>query len=263
MADVPGTTPIQSVYAQRIAADLENNRAEQQKVSEQIAELTARLEQLRADEEWLCGLQQGTAPPAEASPGAGRAAAQETALAEDGEGGVPQQRQQEPDEETAPGTEAAPGAAQKTTKKAAAKSGGRAAARGGTRKSGAKKKTAAKKAAPAQTAAPRGKAAGPSLRELAGQYLARQSEPRSVAEVTGDLRAAHPERALSPQLVRNALEKLVATGAAERSKQGSSVYYTPASPQADTSQAAQTQEPQQADQSQQPDPAPEPAAADA
>jgi hypothetical protein len=261
MADVPGTTPIQSVYAQRIAADLENNRAEQQKVSEQIAELTARLEQLRADEAWLCGLQQGTAPPAEASPGAGRAAAQETAPAEDGEGGVPQQRQQEPDEETAPGTEAAPAAAQKTTKRAAAKSGGRAAAGGGTRKSGAKKKTAAKKAAPAQTAAPRGKAAGPSLRELTGQYLARQSEPRSVAEVTGDLRAAHPERTLSPQLVRNALEKLVATGAAERSKQGSSVYYTPASPQApaDTSQATQTQEPQQADQSEQP----EPAAADA
>ncbi|MGW5849060.1 hypothetical protein ACWFQ8_14100 [Streptomyces sp. NPDC055254] len=57
MADEPDTMPIQSLYAQRFASDLETNRKEQEDVSARIAELEVRLEQLKADENWLSGLQ--------------------------------------------------------------------------------------------------------------------------------------------------------------------------------------------------------------
>jgi hypothetical protein len=234
------------VYAQRFAADLENNRAEQREIDEQITRLRTRLEQLRADERWLSEMRQGTAPATGARQGAddGRA---------DGDGGddgdgadgvasapvpveetaVPQPRQEE--------TAGRPATAGKT----AAKSGGRKPAR----KSPAKKATARKTAA--KTAGRR--AAGPSLRELAREVLEHHSEPRSAAEITKELQAAHPERTLTVQLVRNALEKLVATSAAERSKQGSSVYYTSSRPSAATTPdtegtgARQTTEPATAD----------------
>ncbi|MEV6654539.1 BlaI/MecI/CopY family transcriptional regulator, partial [Streptomyces sp. NPDC051219] len=73
------------------------------------------------------------------------------------------------------------------------------------------------------------KAAGnglPTLRTLVTGHLADQHEPRSVSEVTAALTTAHPERTLSATVVRNTLENLVAKGQAERTKQGSSVYYT-------------------------------------
>ncbi|MEU9033112.1 hypothetical protein AB0D46_37570 [Streptomyces sp. NPDC048383] len=63
MADELDTTPIQSLYAERFAADLETNRKEQEDLSSRITELEARLKQLKADEDWLCGAQ-GAVPPA-------------------------------------------------------------------------------------------------------------------------------------------------------------------------------------------------------
>ncbi|MFE7779327.1 hypothetical protein ACFU5O_36800, partial [Streptomyces sp. NPDC057445] len=61
--------------------------------------------------------------------------------------------------------------------------------------------------------------------------------PRTVGEVVKDLTQAHPERVVtSVQVVRNALETLVAKSLAERSKQGSTVYYT--APDNDTAAAA-------------------------
>ncbi|MDG9700850.1 hypothetical protein [Streptomyces sp. DH37] len=245
---------IQSVYAQRFAADLENNRAEQREIDEQITRLRARLEQLRADERWLSEMRQETASATGAHQGAEDGGADGDGSA-DGDGGsasapvpveetaVPQPRQEE--------TVGKPAATGKTT--AGKTTAGRTAAKSGGRKSA--RKSPAKKAAAGKTAAKTAgrKPAGPSLRELAREALEHHGEPRSAAEITKELQAAHPERTLTVQLVRNALEKLVATSAAERSKQGSSVYYTSSQPSAtaapDTegTEAPQTAEPATAD----------------
>ncbi|MGW7175071.1 hypothetical protein [Streptomyces xanthophaeus] len=75
MVNEPDTTPIHKQYAQRFSADLEINRKEQDELSAQIAELEARLKQLKADENWLCGVQ-GALPAAGAGKAAERVAAQ-------------------------------------------------------------------------------------------------------------------------------------------------------------------------------------------
>ncbi|NEC63249.1 hypothetical protein [Streptomyces sp. SID9727] len=58
---------VQTMYAERFATDLTDNRAEQEELTAQIERLRARLEQLRADEAWLTGMQAAlpgeTAPP--------------------------------------------------------------------------------------------------------------------------------------------------------------------------------------------------------
>ncbi|MGW1124577.1 hypothetical protein [Streptomyces sp. NPDC002526] len=58
---------VQTMYAERFATDLIDNRAEQKELSAQIERLRARLERLRADETWLAGMQAAlpgeTAPP--------------------------------------------------------------------------------------------------------------------------------------------------------------------------------------------------------
>lgn len=64
--------------------------------------------------------------------------------------------------------------------------------------------------------------------ELTAAYLGGQSEPRSAAEVSASLTEAHPERSVQVTVVRNALEQGVAQGLLERSKQGRSVFYSPA-----------------------------------
>ncbi|MFE9859167.1 hypothetical protein [Streptomyces sp. NPDC005780] len=64
--------------------------------------------------------------------------------------------------------------------------------------------------------------------ELTTAYLGGQAEPKSAAEVSASLTEAHPERAVQVTVVRNALEQGVAQGLLERSKQGRSVFYSPA-----------------------------------
>ncbi|MFF7339904.1 hypothetical protein ACFZAT_21535 [Streptomyces sp. NPDC008163] len=58
---------VQTMYAERFATDLTDNRAEQKELAAQIERLRARLDQLRADETWLTGMQAAlpgeTAPP--------------------------------------------------------------------------------------------------------------------------------------------------------------------------------------------------------
>ncbi|MEV7794437.1 hypothetical protein [Streptomyces sp. NPDC087512] len=92
----------------------------------------------------------------------------------------------------------------KPTAKAPAKTAGKTAG-----------KAAAKKA-PAQ----------PTLVELVRGHLGEQKEPRSAAEVAAALGQAHPERPVKTTVVRTTLEGLVARNQAQRSKQGTSVYYT-------------------------------------
>ncbi|MGW2050493.1 hypothetical protein ACWCPF_35765 [Streptomyces sp. NPDC001858] len=111
------------------------------------------------------------------------------------------------------------------------------------------KKKAAKKSAPAarksagKPRTPRtasAEPAQPSLVSLVREHLARQDEPRSAAEVAQSLGQLHPERGIKTTVVRTTLEGLVAKNHAQRSKQGTSVFYT--SPDAPTAADEQQQD---------------------
>lgn len=109
---------------------------------------------------------------------------------------------------------------------------------GGAKKAAAKKTTggaasakspSAKKSAGLKPAAGATSHAGekaPSIVNLSYQYLSEQSEPRTVGEIAEALIAAHPSRKINKNNVRTAAEGLVARSRAERSIQGSTVYYT-------------------------------------
>ncbi|CAL9352035.1 hypothetical protein [Streptomyces sp. enrichment culture] len=80
-------------------------------------------------------------------------------------------------------------------------------------------------AASAKTSAP-AKGDAPKLVDLVRRHLDEQNEPRSAAEVAAALGAAHPGRAVKVTVVRSTLEGLVARNQAQRTKQGTSVFYT-------------------------------------
>ncbi|MFD7488719.1 hypothetical protein [Streptomyces mirabilis] len=86
----------------------------------------------------------------------------------------------------------------------------------------AARKRTGKKAAKAPAAS----SASPTLVDLVREHLAGQSEPRTAAEITSALGQAHPERTLKTTVVRTTLEGLVAKSQAQRTKQGTSVFYT-------------------------------------
>ncbi|MET9088888.1 BlaI/MecI/CopY family transcriptional regulator [Streptomyces sp. NPDC004237] len=70
------------------------------------------------------------------------------------------------------------------------------------------------------------KTAQPTLVDLIHQHVAEQSEPRSAAEIAEILRQAHTQRTIDTKVVRTTLENLVAKSRIQRTKQGSSVFYT-------------------------------------
>jgi hypothetical protein len=196
MADTATSTPIQDRYAQQIAADLEHNRAQQQDLTRQVEHIQARLTQLQAEETWLTGIQaslpkeladQDTAPPTDAA----QAASAGEQLPAPGtptveETAVPQPRT----------------AAKDVTPEPA--------------KGGKTEKEATKVGAPA-----------PTLGEVLAAILeGHRGEPRTASEVRDELEQQHPERARNTAIVRNTLERLVAAGTAERTRQGRTVLYT-------------------------------------
>ncbi|MFE3761467.1 hypothetical protein ACFXPI_06850 [Streptomyces sp. NPDC059104] len=256
MANESDTTPIHNVYAQRFAADLETNHKEQEYVSVQIAELEVRLAQLKADENWLLGIQ-GTLPSEaekeQAAPAAEAAEAQDAPAASvapatpaasttgPASGGVPKPRQaRKATGATARARTATP------AKKAAAAAPAEAKTEAKTATKA--KATARKSAAPKPEAAPKAsepkarKAAEPPLRELVLTLLVGAAEPRMVSEVASALAEAHPGRPTSTQVVRNALEALAKKGSIEKEHKQGSVMYTaprptapaPAAPAAET-----------------------------
>jgi cell division septum initiation protein DivIVA len=79
-------------------------------------------------------------------------------------------------------------------------------------------KKAAAKASPTRS--------GPTLVDLVREHLAEQKEPRSAAEISTALGRQHPERTIKATVVRTTLEGLVARNQAQRTKQGTSVFYT-------------------------------------
>ncbi|CAL9318912.1 hypothetical protein [Streptomyces sp. SudanB66_2053] len=66
----------------------------------------------------------------------------------------------------------------------------------------------------------------PKLVDLVRGHLAEQKEPRSAAEIAAALGQAHPGRTVKVTVIRSTLEGLVARNQAQRSKQGTSVFYT-------------------------------------
>ncbi|MFF0096624.1 hypothetical protein ACFYSF_42855 [Streptomyces canus] len=131
-----------------------------------------------------------------------------------------------------------PGAAVPAPRKKAAASNGRTGTRKSTAPAG---KQTGKKAPAKSSAAP----SGPTLVELVREHLAGQREPRSAAEISTELGRQHPERTIKATVVRTTLEGLVARNQAQRTKQGSSVFYT--SPDASEPAAHSEESPQQAD----------------
>jgi hypothetical protein len=94
---------------------------------------------------------------------------------------------------------------------------------------GAAEQTKAKKPAGRKQAAKKNIAtapAAPTLVTLVREHLAGQSEPRSAAEIATALDQQHPERAIKTTVVRTTIEGLVAKSQAQRTKPGSSVFYT-------------------------------------
>lgn len=208
MAVEPET--IKSVYAERFAADLERNRAEQQQVSDQIVVLQARLEQLMTDEKWLFEVQ-GTVPvamtpqPADTDTSAMTAAVPHgitTAPVEAEEAAVPQPRQENISKAAAEKPE---------PDKRMAKT---ALAENVITMHSATKTMASKTTAEAP------------LRELVETILGNHAdEPLKVSEVRTELEQTY-QRETSTQVVRNALESLAKKGSIEKGSQRGSVMYT-------------------------------------
>ncbi|SEE23019.1 hypothetical protein [Streptomyces sp. TLI_105] len=258
MAEEPVNTSIQSKYAEQLAADLAANQAEQ-------ATLTVRLGRLQEEEKWLAATLEslpaaaGGEPAAAAEPVDGTVAADAGAEA----AAVPQPRA-----EKTPGASSVKKApAKKTTRakraakkapvakkapagKAPAVEGAVVAKKAVAGKAPTAKKTGVKKATTAkQTVKP----TAPTLGELLKELLARQpGEPKKVSEISAELKADHPERATSDQVVRNTLERLVAKDELEKdTRQGLTLYtwptaHAPASTTAAVAEQPKEEEPTEA-----------------
>ncbi|MEU3862668.1 hypothetical protein AB0F03_36060 [Streptomyces sp. NPDC028722] len=188
------TTGLTSQYAAQVTNDLEANAKEIERINAEIAALQEQLVALQHDHSVLVNVQQvlGIAP----APVQPAATSSSTA--------VPAPRKK---------ASAEPGVSKRTHGKKAAGSQGATT----SKKSAAKKPTIRAAAT---------KAAQPTLVELVRSHLTEQSEPRSAAEVTTALAKAHPERGIKTSVVRTTLEGLVAKNQVQRTKQGSSVFYT-------------------------------------
>ncbi|MFC9112067.1 hypothetical protein ACFTWN_01870 [Streptomyces sp. NPDC057092] len=256
-------TDLTSQYVAQVTSDLERNVKEQERVGTEIADLQQQLAVLQRDHALLVKMQQAlevATAPAEAAaaveaepvtpaePVASAAAVTEpAALTESPEAAEPAQPAEEP---AVPGgatvpaprsrnsvtsgaekpkrtrkkagaaTSAPVGSAKTARKPSTAKPAGKPSAAKATRTAPAK----AAKAKPAEARPAKGDA--PKLVDLVRRHLGEQKEPRSAAEVAAALGEAHPGRGIKTTVVRSTLEGLVARNQAQRSKQGSSVFYT-------------------------------------
>ncbi|GAA2984011.1 MULTISPECIES: hypothetical protein [Streptomyces] len=189
-------TSVTADYAQRVSDDLSANRSEQERVRAELARLQDELVRLEESEQVLTKMQEvlgGTAK---------RVAKQSKGRK----------------------TAAAPAPRRSGSKTAAAP----APRRSGSKTAAGESAAAPGRRTPKKAASPK-KVGEPTWLELTTSYLGGQSEPKSAAEVAASLTEAHPERTVQVTVVRNTLEQGVAQGLLERSKQGRSVFYSPAS----------------------------------
>ncbi|NEC85333.1 hypothetical protein [Streptomyces sp. SID12501] len=200
------TTELTSQYVAQVGNDLDHNAKEQDRIGAEIDALQEQLRALQHDHTVLTNMRNALGVSDTTTP-------------------------------TAPEADATPSVArQKTTAQSGA--GKRVRAKKTATAQGAEevKKPAAKKpeAATRTTAA---KTTQPTLVELIRRHLTDQSEPRSAAEIATSLGQAHPDRNIKTTVVRTTVEGLVAKSHAQRTKQGSSVYYTTTDTQAPTAAA--------------------------
>ncbi|MFR0354994.1 hypothetical protein [Streptomyces sediminimaris] len=199
MSQPSASSELTSQYAAQVSGDLERNVKEQDRIGAEIAELQAQLAALQHDHSVLLNMQQVL-----------------------GITPAPAEPAAEPAVEPAAEPAASP-----RTKPRSRKAGTSSRRRTATRAS-------AKKARPAAEPPAR-----PTLVDLVRGHLAEQREPRSTSEIAAALSQEHPDRPVKNTVVRTTVEGLVAKGLAQRTKQGSSVYYT--APDTDRSGDAEPQ----------------------
>ncbi|MCX5287089.1 MULTISPECIES: hypothetical protein [unclassified Streptomyces] len=188
-------TELTAHYIAQVTGDLERNLKEQERIRAEISALQEQLATLQQDHTVLVNMQQAlgiTERPA--GPGL---------TPERADTAVPAPRQK------ADGEPSDSPKARKTTTAPASPTDGKPTAKKPATKAAATKKTAR-----------------PTLVELIRHHLTEQSEPRSAAEISTALGQAHTERDIKIKVVRVTLEGLVAKSQAQRTKQGTSVYYT-------------------------------------
>ncbi|MEU3739730.1 hypothetical protein AB0E78_21945 [Streptomyces sp. NPDC032198] len=221
MPDVqPETAGVQAEYAARVATDLEANSKEQERLGVEMTALQEQLHALQSDHAVLLSMQQALG-----SSGTPAATAKKASTrASTGKKAVP-----------APRASTNNSTAARTKKPTATKAKAKDAAKEGAKNKAVKAapKTATKKSAEPTT--------GPTLVELIDSHLSKQSEPRSAAEITTALAQDRPDRTIKTTVVRTTVEGLVAKGRAQRTKQGSSVFYTAAAAPADTAAEPQSE----------------------
>ncbi|MEV7209140.1 MULTISPECIES: hypothetical protein [unclassified Streptomyces] len=234
-------TELASQYSTQVNDDLERNVKEQERVSTEITALQQQLAALQHDHALLVNMQQAlgiTSPPqspAAPEPAAGTAtvpAPRGGTAAQSAKGGRTRSKRAT----TAPKRAAAPKPGAKKASKPAAKKATRSTTTTTAKPAAEAPAKTTTKPVTKSTAKQPPKAAGksaaqkapgrPTLVELVREHLAGQREPRSAAEVTAALGEAHSGRAVKTTVVRTTLEGLVAKNQAQRTKQGTSVYYS-------------------------------------
>ncbi|MEU4896157.1 hypothetical protein AB0B12_25920 [Streptomyces sp. NPDC044780] len=192
-----GNTNLKSQYAAQIAADLERNSADHERLTSEITALQQQLSVLADNRALLLGMRQSLGDEAAGD------VAENTGVSGSENGASAARRSAE----------------QSTTRKPKKKTG---------TASGKRKGAESGRSRPQRVR----EAGAPTLRGLIRDDLAQHGEPRSAAEVTAALAQVLPDREIKATVVRSTLEALVAKGEAHRTKQQKSVYYSAASPDA-------------------------------
>ncbi|MFC9287683.1 hypothetical protein [Streptomyces sp. NPDC057052] len=229
------TNGVTSQYAAQVAGDLERNLKEQDRIAGEIAALQEQLASLEKDRTVLLNVRQALGVESAPAAPAVEKAADEKAPVE--KAAVEKAADEKAPVEKVSDEKAAAVPAPRKKASAGASRRSKAAKPAAAAPKPAVKKPTVKKAA-ARKAAP--KPDQPSLVSLVREHLAGRSEPRSAAEVAQSLGEQYPERGIKTTVVRTTLEGLVAKNHAQRSKQGSSVFYT--SPEAPAAPAASAEE---------------------
>ncbi|MEW2511337.1 hypothetical protein [Streptomyces sp. NPDC046870] len=210
-------TELTSQYVSQVTNDLEHNLKEQERITAEIAVLQEQLATLQHDHAILLNMRQalGLAAPA------ARAV-------------VPAPREKSGG--TRPADDKKPAATKTAARKTAPKQ--TAPKKAATKKAATKKAAAGK---PAATKPAPSEPAQPTLVELVRRHLSEQTEPRSAAEISEALGKAYPDRGIQAKVVRTTLENLVARNGAQRTKQGTSVFYVvPGEAARETTEGAET-----------------------
>ncbi|MFD4232122.1 hypothetical protein [Streptomyces sp. NPDC058545] len=193
-------TGLTSQYIAQVTGDLERNVKEQERISAEIKALHEQLGALQHDHSVLVSMREAL--------GGTNAAGEADTTAAPTVPTVPRQATAEP-QQSKPKKTATTSAKATVSKKSTAKTSS-------TKTSTAKASTA--KAPKTDTK--------PTLVNLIRSRLEQQNEPRSATEISAALTQAHPDRGVKTTVVRTTLEGLVAKSQAQRTKQGSSVFYT-------------------------------------